>query len=204
MPTSDATVTGALERIAARLGALPLVPSAAQTDEREELIVRYTMGGGTITANHKIAVKGKMFKLNGEPDGEWEGVDDPVVPLVEIFNPPPQPREPFDKPAGPVDEVKVLSYSKGIWRFGDGSTITAIGPAQLRVIFYVDGASQLWVSAEQIITNGTGRFAGAQGLKTVGGSSWVKRGQDPNQPGDFSAKTVEVFRIIRREFIGQG
>lgn len=203
MGSTETTVTGALSSISEAFG--PgfdgAIPGEAFTDSREELIVRYVIGSGEINAAHQIAVEGKIYTLNNVPDGEHHGVDLPVVPLEQMFSAPPDPKPPFDEPAPPVDEVGVLSYTKGIWQFADGSTIVAEGPAQLRVIFYVDGASQLWVSGEQIITDGTGRFQGARGVKTVGGSSWVPPGQDPNQPGSFMVRTVEVFRVIRSDSI---
>jgi hypothetical protein len=201
MGATRTTLRGALSTISGQLGPDAIIPLEAYTDPREDLLVRYVVGQGVINAAHHIAVTGKIYKLNGVPDGEHNGVDLPVVPLVQMFQPPPDPQPPFDQPTPPVDQVQVLSYTKGIWTFADGSTIVAEGPAQLRVIFYVDGASQLWVSGEQIITNGTGRFAGARGTKTVGGSSWVPAGQDPNQPGTFMVRTVEVFRVVLAENI---
>jgi hypothetical protein len=114
------------------------------------------------------------------------------------------PKPPFDKPAPPVDEVNILSYAKGIWTFGDGSSITAIGPANIHVIYYVDGSAQLWITGNQIITAGTGRYAGAQGLKTVGGSTWVPadKAGDLSKAGTFSANTIEVFRVVAADSIG--
>jgi hypothetical protein len=207
MSTSEKTIVAALEEIAQKLGGLPEVTSAAQTDPREELIVRYTIGSGKfVFVNNapKILVQGTMYKLNGQEDGSWEGIDQPIRPITDTFKAPPQPAGPFDRPVPPVPDVPILSYSKGIFRFGDGSSITAIGPANIRVIYYTDGAAQLWVSGEQIITNGSGRYQGAQGLKTVGGSTWVPadKATDLTQAGTFSAKTIEVFRVIRSENIG--
>lgn len=207
MSTSEKSVVAGLEQIAQKLGGLSEVPSAAQTDPREELIVRYTVGEGkfvVVNNQAKIVVHGTMYKLNGQEDGTWEGIDQPIVDIPATFEPPPPPPPPFDRPLPPVPEVPILSYSTGIFKFGDGSSITAIGPANIRVIFYVDGAAQLWVSGEQIITNGTGRYYGAQGLKTVGGSTWVpaEKAGNLSQAGEFSANTIEVFRVIRRENIG--
>jgi hypothetical protein len=204
---TEKTITAALEEIAGKLGGLHEITGEAQTDPREELIVRYTVGSGDfVIANNafKILVRGKMHKLNGDEDGDWQRIDQPIVPIPETFKAPPTPKPPFDRPEPPVDEVPIQSYSRGIFRFRDGSSLTAIGPANIRVIYYVDGAAQLWITGEQIITNGTGRYAGAQGLKTVAGSTWVPadKAQDLSQPGTFLAKTIEVFRVIRREHIG--
>src|SRR2546429_5180126 len=194
MNARSETVLGALENMAAKLGALSLVPAAAQTDAREELIVRYTLGEGmlypprdTTSRVTRITVKGQMYTLNGEADGHWEGVDAPVAEAAlgtaMDLTKPESPQGPFNEPAPPVAEVEVLSWAKGLWTFGDGSTITAIGPANIRIVFYITGASQLWITANQIITNGTKRFAGAQGLKTVAGSSWVEPGRRLDQAG---------------------
>jgi hypothetical protein len=203
------TVRDALENIVENLGAMPTTrsaPAAAQTDHREELIVRYTIGSGEfvfVENRPKIVVRGTIYTLDGKEDGSWAGIDEPVAAIPETFVAPPPPKPPFDNPMRPVDDVKVLSYSKGIFRFGDGSSISAIGPANIRVIYYVDGAAQLWITGDQIITNGTGRYAGAQGLKTVGGSTWVpaEKAGDLSKAGTFSAKTVEVFRVIRKHHI---
>jgi hypothetical protein len=207
MASVNTTVRGALEELGAKLGAFSEVPSQEYTDPREELLVRYTIGSGEFVYVNKaprITISGKMYKLNGEADGDWQGIDEPIVPIQETFHAPPTPKPPFDEPAPPADKVEILSYAKGIWRFGDGSSITAIGPANIRVIYYVDGSAQLWVSGDQIITNGTGKYAGAQGLKTVSGSTYVPadKAADLSKAGKFSANTIEVFRVVRAQYIG--
>src|SRR6516165_6851464 len=128
MAATQKTISGALSRISEGLGSDTFIPAEAYSDPREELIVRYVVGSGVINAAHHIAVQGKIYKLNGVPDGEHHGVDLPVVPLEEMFKAPPDPRPPFDQPTPPVDEIKVLSYTKGIWKFADGSTIVTMGP----------------------------------------------------------------------------
>jgi hypothetical protein len=207
MATTNPSISGALEELAVNLGAFSEVPSQAYTDRREELIVRYTIGSGEfvlVDKAPKIIIRGKMYKFNGEEDGDWHGIDELFVGIPETFHPPPMPKPPFDKPDPPVDKVEILSYAKGIWKFGDGSSIGAIGPANIRVIYYEDGSAQLWITGEQIITNGTGKYSGAQGLKTVGGSTWVPadKAGDLTKAGTFSANTIEVFRVVRREYIG--
>jgi hypothetical protein len=207
MSSTKTSVSGALEQLRSKLGPYSGIPANAFTHPHEELIVRYTLGSGKfvfVNQQPKITVTGKMYKLNGEEDGEWLGIDQPIVNIPETFVAPPIPKPPFDKPEPPVDPVKILSFAKGIWKFGDGSSITAIGPAEIRVIYYIDGSAQLWVSGNQIITNGTGKYAGAHGLKTVGGSTWVPpdKAGDLSKAGTFSANTIEVFRIVRQQYIG--
>jgi hypothetical protein len=163
-------------------------------------MVRYSIGKGRFSADGKyINIQTQMYTLDGEPDGHHEGVDEPIFNSVfDTFNRPDPPQPPFDSPEGPVEHVGILSHAKGIWTFGDGSTITAYGPANLHTVIYSDDATQFWVTGNQIITGGTGRFAGARGLKTVGGSTWVPKGIPLTGTGEFSSKTVEVFRVVRR------
>jgi hypothetical protein len=149
-----------------------------------------------------IEIATKLYKLNGVEDGHYEGVDEPVVDVMEAFSRPDPPPPPFDQPSGPVDHVKVLSFSKGIWTFADGSSIYGIGPANLHAIEYVDEAHNLWVTANQLIVGGSGKYEGCQGTKIVAGSSWVAKGIPFTATEPFSVKTIEGFRIIRKEYIG--
>lgn len=206
------SIVGALLEIAERLGplggGLPGVPRAAYTDPREELLVFYSVNTGFFHKTPKgpvITIRGEMFSLDGKRLGEWEGVDEPAAPLQQAFQDPPRPQPPFNSPDNTVvDEIPVLSWSKGIWRFDDGSTITAIGPAQLRALVWSDFQGQLWVSGEQIVTGGTGKYEGVQGVKTVSGTAWIPPGPGGSPPdfqkgGEFPARVIEAFRLVRRE-----
>jgi len=202
---STQTLRGSFEELAARIGGWPEIPKDAYTDPREELIYRYSVGTGKFVAQdgkNYIEITTKLYKLNGDLDGHYEGVDEPVVDLRELLKRPSPPRPPFDEPSGPVDHVPVLSYSKGIWTFADGSSIYAIGPANLHTVQYVDGAHNLWVTANQLIVGGSGRYHGCQGTKIVAGSSWVPKGVPLDATNPFSVKTIEGFRVIRKEHIG--
>lgn len=206
---NNSTILESLNSLASKLNTLAIpggVPGDAHTDPgREELIVRYCDGTGQFglaDGRPFIKIKCKMYKLSGEEDGYHEGIDVPVIPnILEVFNRPPAPDPPFDEPKGPMVHFTVFSHAKGTWTFGDGSSISAVGPANLHAIGYIDTASQLWVSADQLITGGTGRYAGAQGLKTVGGSSWVAKGKPFTATDPFMVRILEVFRVVRSEFI---
>ncbi|MGH9723406.1 MAG: hypothetical protein ACRD8O_24620 [Bryobacteraceae bacterium] len=200
----NSTISGVLDEIARKIHPGGIL-EAQTSDPREEIIVRYSVGSGSFSGDKKfIVIKTKMYTLNQVEDGHHEGVDEPVFNnIFETLSRPPKPPGPFDEPVGPVDPFNVLSFSKGTWTFADGSSITAVGPANLHVIVYVDGASQLWVSGNQVITNGTGRFAGARGTKTVGGSSWVPKGVPLTASPEFMVRTLEVFRVIRAENIAR-
>jgi hypothetical protein len=205
---SKPTLLQSLTELASKLGVSTHdgVPGAAYSDlGREELIIRYVDGTGVFGISDGrpfIKIQCKMYKLNGEEDGHHEGIDQPVIPdILEVFNRPPAPEPPFDEPKDPMVHFTIASHAKGMWTFGDGSTISAVGPANLHAIGYIDTASQLWVSADQLITGGTGRYEGVQGVKTVGGSSWVAKGKPFTARDPFMVRVLEVFRIVRKEFI---
>jgi hypothetical protein len=105
----------------------------------------------------------------------------------------------MNEPRGPIEHVPVVAYTKGIWVFGDGSSITALGPALSHLMPFDDGSFLFAVTCGQIITNGTGRYARAQGLKTSLGSTFVARGTNLFGQGDiqFTAATVDTFRVVR-------
>jgi hypothetical protein len=200
---------GALDLISQKVSGGPLPPGDAYTDKREELLVIYSVAEGVFHEGPVITISGPIYSLEGKKIGTWEGVDQPAAPLELAFLQPDQPPPPFNSPNdSPVQEVQVLSWSKGIWKFDDGSTITAAGPAQLRAIIWTSGQGQLWVSAAQSIGGGTGKYAGVQGLKTVSGTSWIPPGPggsppDFNKLGPFPARTIDVFRLVRAGNIGQ-
>jgi len=201
---STQTLRESLTELAQQFGGWPDIPKDAYTEAREELIYRYSVGTGKfVLQNGKayIEINTQLFKLNGDPDGTYKGVDEPVVDVMEAFKRPAPPPPPFDQPSGPVDHPPVLSFSKGIWTFGDGSSIFAIGPANLHAIEYVDGAHNLWVTANQLIVGGTGKYNGAQGTKIVAGSSWVPKGVPFTATDPFMVRTIEGFRVIRKEYI---
>src|SRR5215510_11696873 len=117
MDSSNKTLMEVLQDLATKLGALsPIPPDAAYLDKREELLVRYVIGRGKFSADGKfININCRAYKLDGTDDGTYIGVDEPIFANVqETFRRPSPPEPPFDKPAGPVEHVRPLSYSKGL------------------------------------------------------------------------------------------
>src|SRR5215217_1129382 len=165
--------------------------SIAQSDSSEEVIIRYTRGTGRFSADKKyISLTMNQFTMEDEPDGYHQGVwEAQFKDPRELLSRPPNPTGPLNVPKGPIEHVAVVAYTKGIWVFGDGSSITAIGPALSHLMPLDDGSFLFAVTCGQIITNGAGRYARAQGLKTSLGSTLVARGTDLFGPGDiqFSA-----------------
>ena len=175
--------------------------SGAQSTPEEEVIIRYTRGSGRFSTDKKyITLSMEQFMMDGTPDGYHEGVweaqfQDPR----ELLQRPPNPTSPMNEPQGPVPHIEPVAQTKGIWVFGDRSSITAVGPALSHLIPLDDGSFLFAVTCGQIITNGGGRYARAQGLKTSLGSTHVPKGTNLFGPGDihFEATTIDTFRIIR-------
>lgn len=199
--TNRNNLIDALDRIALRLGGEFQVPRAAASDPREEILIRYTIGTGEFSDDKRYNVlRMEMFKMNGERDGSHDGVWEPQLPPQEFYNRPNRPQGPLDRPEGPIDHIPIRAYTKAIWRFGDGSSVTAVGPANLHFVRFTDDSQIFLVSVAAIITNGTGRYQGAYGVKTALGSTFVPKGTEMfNLPPGFrfGAVTVETFRIIK-------
>lgn len=178
--------------------------SGSKSDPREEVLIRYTHGHGKTSADKKyITLKMFMYKANGEPDGWHEGVwEANFTDPNQLAIPVPPPTGPLDQPQGPVPDIAPLAYTKGIWTFGDDSSVTAVGPALSHLMPLDDQSGLFMVTCAQIIAGGQGRYAGSRGLKTSLGSTW----SDKNiftEPGEveFEARTVDTFRIMRAEYL---
>jgi hypothetical protein len=194
-----------MDKIASSIGGMLNVPQAAYSDPREEVLIRYTVGTGEFSDDMKYNVlRMKMFKMNGEEDGTHDGVWEPQIPPQEFYKRPNPPKGPLDKPEGPIDHIKVRAYTKAIWTFGDDSSVTAVGPANLHLVKFTDDSQIFLVSVAAIITNGEGRYEGAYGVKTALGSTFIPKGMELfNLPKGFKfgAVTIETFRIIKGEFV---
>jgi hypothetical protein len=180
---------------------------AAKAAAQEEVKVRHTRGRGRfskdkryITLAMKMYLPGSSPDGYGTPDGEHFGVweaqfSDPKA----LFNRPAPPAPPMNQPVGPVQHLTPSAQTKAIWTFEDGSSIYAIGPAMSHLIQLDDGSFLFLVCCAQTITGGTGRYAGAAGLKTSLGSTHIPANVNLFGPGDveFEAQTVDTFRIFR-------
>lgn len=181
------------------------VPGAI-SDAREEVLVRFTRGQVVTEPSFKFfSVTADIYKLDGSPDGVYEGEYQLTAPPADLFLRPVQPIPPFDVPQGPVDHITINAYTKGRWKFADGSSILAMGTANFHAVKVSSAANapvKLWVTGNQIITGGTGQFDGVQGLKILSGACDLP--SLPAQPGQlFPAQTVDAFRIIRASDIAK-
>jgi hypothetical protein len=170
-----------------------------QSAPQEEVLLRYTKGTGRFSPDKRfISLSMFQYKFSGEQDGHHEGVWEALFSDPrELLNRPPEPTGAINLPQGPVPEVKLIAETKGIWVFGDDSSVTAAGPALSHLMPLKDGRFLFTVTTCQIITNGTGRYQGARGLKTSLGSTLASPDLfDPTKNVPFEATTVDTFRII--------
>jgi hypothetical protein len=176
---------------------------AASGAPHEEVLIRYTKGTGRFSHDKRfISLVMTMADPYGRPDGRHEGVwermfSDPR----ELLRVPENPQRSFITPEGPIEALPLSAQTKGIWVFGDGSSITAVGPAMSSLTPLEDGSWLFMVATAQWITNGTGKYAGASGLKSSLGSTHIPAGVDlfGPEPVDFEATTIDTFRVMRRQ-----
>lgn len=217
--SSEPTLTGMLSLIAANLPpgpALPRSPDPTKTPYsswREEIIVTYCVGQGKFSSGadfnpsvQYINLQMDMFDISGKWIGYQLGVHEShstpqdllsVPPLAAPYNQPPVPH-----PAGATKE-----WTKGVWTFEDGSKIYAVGPAWSHLVPFNDGSFLFMVTTGQTIVKGTGRYEGAHGIKEATGTAFVpagliQSGQFPAPGLQFIAKTIEVFRIVKKQDLG--
>jgi hypothetical protein len=179
----------------------------AQADPREQVLMRYCNGRGRFSQDKQfINLQMQMFDPYGKPDGYMAGVWQALfTDPKQLLAVPPQPQIPFNVPAGPVPALPPAANTKGTWTFADGSSITVVGPAMTTLTQLPNGGFLFMVATMQWITNGTGRYAGARGLKSSLGSTYVPPGVDLFSPGytDFDATTVDTFRVMPGQFVGE-
>lgn len=186
------------------------IPDDAKSAEEEEVLIRYTQGKGKFDAHRRYNyLKMNMFQMDGTLDGSHDGVWEPQFMPDQLYEVPPDPRGPLNKPEGPVDPIPIRAWTKAIWYFGSHKrdSVTAVGPANLLLVPLEGDRTIFLVSVAAIITSGRGKYDGARGVKTALGSTLVE-GNWENlfnlPPGhEFDACTIETFRIITSDNIGE-
>ncbi len=167
----------------------------------ERVLLRFTKGTGRFSKDKRfITLNMTMYGADLRPDGHHEGVWEALFPDLKALMAVPRPPAPsLNAPQGPVEHLPPLAATKAIWAFGDGSAVYAVGPALTHLVPLGDGSSNFSVACSQIVTNGTGKFAGVHGLKQSLGATKVPPGVnffDPNLTVEFEAHTVDTFRIV--------
>jgi len=206
------TVSDIIRSIGEGIGTARELPRKAHANWREEVIVTYCVGEGKFSSGDQFApplafinLQMDMYDLHGKWLGYQLGVHESQSTDADLLAVWP-PSAPWTAPPVPHPEVK--EWTKGIWTFADGSEIHAVGPAQSHLIPFKDGSFLFMVTTGQTITNGTGRYAGCHGTKQATGTAFVpagliQSGKFPAPGLTFTARTLEVFRILKKKDLGQ-
>lgn len=178
-------------------------PAAAQVPP-ENLFIVYSIGSGTFSSDKRyFTVTGNLFLMTGERCGSWAAEHEILVPLSNIWYAPPPPPGPFNIPVPPVPSPESQVNTKGTWTFSDNNSLTAVGQGLLHAAKYQNRDTDFWITANQLVSNGTGIFESAQGLKTAIISTLVPRDTSlEDVEGAVTVKSIDVFRIARKDIIG--
>jgi hypothetical protein len=219
------SISGLLEDIAVGIDVASLqareIPRAEHSNWREEVYVVYYVGKGKFSSDKNFtwdpAANKFEFYINLQMDGfdiltgKWFGyqlgVHHSLATVQDFLTTPPPPEGQFDDPKSPIPPLPVKEYTKGVWSFVDGSAVFAVGPAHSHLVPFKDGSFLFMVTTGQTITDGTGKYQGCAGTKQATGTAWVppgmiQSGKFPTPGLEFEARTIETFRIVKKQDIG--
>jgi hypothetical protein len=128
-------------------------------------------------------------------DGCWSQLSFPIrgLDLRSLYVWPPEQPGPFDKPEQNDPEVTSTKvYSKQAYFFDDGeSSLVTVGPSLPKVVRLKEGGAQFYVSSIGVISQGTGKYKGAEGISSYCGSAHFD-----NWPADEE----KLFERLRESF----
>ncbi|HYL05301.1 MAG TPA: haloalkane dehalogenase [Thermoanaerobaculia bacterium] len=173
----------------------------ARSPAGEQVLITYTRGTGTFSQDKRyIALSNQIYNLDGVENGLHEGVWQALFSSpAELLARPAPPTGTMDAPVGPVPSWPVSANTIAKWTHRDGSSISSVGPAASHLIPLSDGSFLFLVITAQIITEGTGRFAGARGLTQSLGATHVPAGVNlfsAGGPSTFDATTLDTFKLV--------
>ena len=205
MTGSSQLGSGALRCLGASLGiAAPVaIPSEAFAAPFEQLIIVYSVGRATFGDGGRfLSLEGEVFQANEAADGRWAGAWQLEVSLeaarATLETPPP----PFNRAAGRVATTDPTAFGKGRWDFADGSSLTVTGPGMVHTTTSSTLNNVVWVSGNQLVSTGTGRFAGAQGTMTAAVGIWLPPGVAFADARQAEMKSLDIFRVFGGDLIG--
>ena len=127
--------------------------------------------------------------------------------LGDTFTWPPKQSEPFGEL--PVEATNVnVGFARNSFKFGGGHSVVTVGAAVPKILRLKTGAAMLWVTSAQIITQGTGKFAGARGIQSFAGTSYFTvwptspEAQVSLLTKPFKAKIHRCIRVVFKERVG--
>jgi len=173
----------------------------AHTTADEQVLITYTRGQGRFSDDKQyIALHNQIYNLDGTENGLHQGVWQALFSSPgQLLARPAPPIGPMNEPVGPVPSWPVSANTIAKWTHADGSSISSVGPAASHLIPLSDGSFLFLVITGQIITEGTGRFAGARGLTQSLGATYVMAGTDlfsAQGPSTFPALTLDTFKLV--------
>jgi haloalkane dehalogenase len=173
----------------------------AHTTADEQVLITYTRGTGRFSEDKQyIALYNQIYNLDGTENGIHQGVWQALFSSpADLLSRPAPPTGPMNEPVGPVPSWPVSANTIAKWTHADGSSISSVGPAASHLIPLTDGGFLFLVITGQIITEGTGRFAGARGLTQSLGATYVTAGTNlfsPQGPSSFPALTLDTFKFV--------
>jgi haloalkane dehalogenase len=202
--TGPGSVTGAHGTPGASGGMPPIFNLGAVEKAGEFVTIGYTRGTGTFSDDKRfITLNNVIYTIDGRRNGTHQGVwERHFEKPEELLATPAQPTPPLDQPVGPVPKWPVAASTKAMWAYEEGA-IYSVGPAASHLVPLPDKSFLFLVSTAQVITNGTGRYAGVYGLTQSLGATHVPAGINLFAPGSstFRAVTLDTFRyvIVRRQ-----
>src|SRR6185436_5797375 len=180
---------------------LPPAIFDARSPAGEELLITYTHGRGLFSDDKQfITLKNQIYDLDGTENGVHEGVWHAQFKSPgDLLARPAPPTGTMFEPVGPVPGWPISANTIAKWTHADGSAISSVGPAASHLIPLSDGSFLFLVITAQIISEGTGRFAGARGLTQSLGATLVPAGTNlfsPQGPSTFPAATFDTFKFL--------
>ena len=181
-PKPRPDVIAALNNIAAAVASSPTPTSPASVDfsigPSDEVLLFSATGTTTLTLESPTSAYfhliGGLTDLNGSVKGTtWES----IFP----FNPEaagagltvwPSAGPPFNEPPVSSADAEPVGYTKTNLFFSDGSTLVTVGATNIKLSLLQGEGAQLWYVNWGTVAGGTGKYEGAQGVLTVGGSAF--------------------------------
>lgn len=195
---------GALRSLGASLGvAAPVtIPAEAFAAPFEQLIMVYSVGRATFGEGGRfLSLQGDVFQTNEAADGRWAGAWQLEVSLEAARSTPETAPPPFNRAAGRVVTTDPNAFGKGRWDFADGSSLTVTGPGFVHTSTSSALNDVVWISGNQLVSTGTGRFAGAQGTMTAAIGIWLPPGKSFAEVRQAEMKSLDVFRVFAADLI---
>lgn len=182
------------------------VPKNAFAYPGEEIFILQGVANGKVRANGRgINVSADLWTFDGEHVAtKILNAETSAKTMEDLLRVPPTPRISLDD-QNPVEEIQPTTLKKAQWTFNDGSSLTAIGKGVSHIWQLRDGSTVNADAALMVVTSGTGRFEGVQGIASTEGITYTPAGS-PNpfaNPGGplRNQHTIEVFKLSLGELV---